>query len=106
MNARLFGVSKQTPRASPNRADKANLTLCMAHKSSVVIFNPSTGMGAFDIGNKEIIESAKITTEKKREDTQNRNLFSSEDEALAYLADVLVEAYFNQRKHDSNNPTN
>lgn len=32
--------------------------------------------------------------------------FSSEDEALAYLAELLVAAYFEQRKHAKNNTSN
>src|SRR5258708_313123 len=36
----------------------------------------------------------------------NINAGSSEDEALAYLADVLVEAYFERKNHDPTRHTN
>ena len=49
---------------------------------------------------------AKIDQEPRKQGEMQSSPFSSfvsEDEALAYLADVLVQAYFEQRKYARTN---
>jgi hypothetical protein len=64
-------------------------------------------LGAEDKG---LIVSDKIVPEKKEEAVMGNNpfinRFATEDDALGYLADILVEAYLKQKNYESTKHTN
>lgn len=83
--------------------NKANSPLCMAYDSlSTTLLEPAFGLATLGVVDKEIIVSDNIAEEKPgkttRREAQFINRFATEDEALAYLADVLVEAYLEQKR--------
>ena len=74
----------------------------MTYNSSSTQFSPAFELATLGVVDKETVASDNIALETQGETTQDEtsiiSQFANEDEALAYLADVLVEAYLAQRR--------
>lgn len=74
----------------------------MTYNSSSAQLSPAFELATLGVVDKEAVASDNIDSEKQGKTTQNEtsiiSQFANEDEALAYLADVLVEAYLVQRR--------
>ena len=74
----------------------------MTYNSSSTQFSPAFELATLGMVDKETAASDNIASETPGKTTQNETSiigkFANEDEALAYLADVLVEAYLAQRR--------